>query len=56
MGSLLIHNSRHSDLLGLGKATKHCARKGKAFGSLSIIASFLYLADTAFGGFALMKS
>ena len=33
-----------------------CAKKGKAVGSLSVIASFLYLADTAFGGFAVIKS
>jgi len=51
IGSLIIHNSRHIALGG-----KHCNRKGKALGSLSIIASFLYLADAAFGGFALMKS
>jgi len=52
LGSLIIHNSRH----GYIDKANHCARKGKAFGSLSIIASFVYLADTAFGGFALMKS
>ena len=34
----------------------YCGKKGKALGSLSIIASFVYLGDTAFGAFAVMKS
>ena len=36
--------------------TGSCKSKGLALGSLTIISSFLYLADTAFGGFAVIKS
>ena len=48
IGAKIIDSTRHGH--------SGCFTKGKAVGSLSVIASFLYLADTAFGGFAVIKS